>query len=149
MMLRFNDATPDHLNEHLPMKALPQWPVELFVLCSNNKYTLHHAGYMSDEGYKIHNKMLNNRGPNISRSQHSSCRDYLLVSIGHCILICKHNLNAWQQEYKLHDWVLMVWCWSHYYNEKKLLSLILGRTKEETFRHFLSAVKLLNSYLAT
>lgn len=27
--------------------------------------------------------------------------------------------------------------------------LILGRMKEETFRHFLSVVKLLNSYLAT
>lgn len=35
----FNDATPDHCNGYLPMKVLPQWPVELFVLSSNNKYT--------------------------------------------------------------------------------------------------------------
>lgn len=58
---------------------------------------------MTDEGYKIHYKMLNDKGPNVSRSQHSSSRDYLLVSIWYCTVIYKHNLNAWQQEYKLHD----------------------------------------------
>lgn len=68
-----------------------------------------------------------------------------IITFLYMVLRCKHNLNAWQWEYKLlNDMLLKL-----FYNEKKLLSLILGRMKEETVKHFLSVVKLLNSYLAT